>query len=162
MVKNRSDTKCKNHHVYGWWTLYGGLCSQNILFRSRSLVVYTRMLAVFEALNISNEETSSLSVFALLKTAFSTAPNTDGHFINITEEWWHWGLFNTSSWGGDRPWATNIAWMCFTSQIIWSKIISSATTNQTHSEWQSPKRMPFSRLKLYYSGVNGILVSVIL
>lgn len=91
---------------------------------------------------------SSLRVFALFCTALGTLPSTDGLFINIIEGWWHRGLFNTSAWGGDRPRATDTLWMCFPSQIIWTKTISAT---QIHLQLQIrhiqndqvPKECPF-------------------
>lgn len=130
-------------------------CSQNTLFSSGSRMVCSRMLALCDIVNISNEKGSSLRVFALFCTAFGTIPSPDGLFINISEGWWHWGLFNTSAWGGDRPWATNTLWMCFANHLNrndFSNRDSSATTSQTHSEWKCPKRVPFSGPRLYYSG----------
>lgn len=138
-----------HHQTCGWWASRGLPCRQNILFRSGSLAVCSRMLlALYEAVNISNEKGSSLRVFALFCTALGTLPSTDGLFINIIEGWWHRGLFNTSAWGGDRPRATDTLWMCFPSQIIWTKTISAA---QIHLQLQIrhiqndkvPKECPF-------------------
>lgn len=137
--------------------VYGFLCLQlKGTFQIWTHTLYSKMLAFPETVNISNEKNWSLHVFALFCIAFGMAPSTDGRFINIIEGWWHRGLFSTSTWGVDRLWATNILWMCFISQIIWTKMISatdsSIITYQTHSEWPSPKRMPFSRLRLLFQG----------
>lgn len=99
-------------------------------------------------------------MFDLLCTEFGTAPSTDGSFINIAERWWHQGLFNTSMWV-EMDLGPQIYFEC--ALLLQSSVPECFHQRLCHKSdtfrWQSPQRMPFSKLKYYYAGVNAICFS---
>lgn len=93
------------------------------------------------------------------------APSTDGSFINITEWWWHQGLFSTScGWRRTSGHKHTLNMHCFSNHL--TQNVFNNPAHLCHEpdtfRWQGPQRMPLSKLKVYYSGVNGILVLVTL